>query len=577
MVTKVEQRPATLTAIHNYNLRNQGWPTSISVSNDIQGSNDHPNSPLDPVIYTHTRLGFYPSNADIIHQAKLSSAANVIPIGSYSPWELEKNSFGNTPAPKGHFIINAFDRNRQLPSGINGIYSPSRDTEDDRPSAVQFYAGRVWYLMPKGEVYFSQSMSDINRAGKCYQEQDPTAEDINELIDSDGGKIDITGMTKGYKMVPIRSELLLLGDNGVWSISGGPEQPFSATQQSLEKITDTGALGRDAVVSAEGEVYYWSQSGIYRLTVDPESGLIISQTLSATTIQTHYDSIPEIGRRSAKGYYDRPGKRIFWLYSDDVGYDGVNFRHKYNRTLVLDIITGAFYLHTYDITLAHISAFTTKSIGARNTDVLDVQTIALDQVVTGVGPDQVVVDDLSTGPDFNPPKLKILTFEETSTDIWQYVFSEFKDRTFVDFLTADATGVSYTSHLETGDDVVGDLIANKEANTAYLYFKSTETGFSGPPANLVFLNPSGCFLRAKWQWTDTVISGRWSDSKQVYRLPLWIPAGTEDTFDFGFDVVQSIEQLRGSGRGMRLRFDSETGKDFWILGWAIPYTGITAP
>lgn len=138
----VDTRPTTLTAVHNYNLRNQGWPDLHSCLSN-QAGNGAPTY-TDPVKYTYDTQGFYPSNADIIYLSKATAVNDTPSLNAFSPWYLEKTLVGNTPAAKGHFIINAFDRNRQTVSGISGIYDPEEDTTDDRPISVAFYSGRVW-------------------------------------------------------------------------------------------------------------------------------------------------------------------------------------------------------------------------------------------------------------------------------------------------------------------------------------------------------------------------------------------------------------------------------------------------
>ena len=152
-----DTRPTFLTTVHNYNLRNQGWPRIFDCSPNEGG--DGGSIRTDPVQYTFEKIGRYPSNADIIYYNKLTNAVRVAAIDTYSPFHLNRYSYGNSPAGKGHFIINAFDRNRQAVSGITGIYDPVRDLETDRPISVEFFAGRIWYLMPDGRVYFSQTLT----------------------------------------------------------------------------------------------------------------------------------------------------------------------------------------------------------------------------------------------------------------------------------------------------------------------------------------------------------------------------------------------------------------------------------
>lgn len=568
----VDTRPTTLTAIHNYNLRNQGWPTSFENSPNAGG--DGGTIVQDPVTYTHSILGVYPSNADIIWAAKLTSAVRVASLNSYSPWQLEREIFGNTPAAKGHFIINAFDRNRQSVSGIDGIYDESRDKETWRPISVVFHAGRIWYLMQTGEVYFSQTLTELKNAAKCYQEADPTAEDINDLVATDGGKIDIAGIAKGLTMIPVRAELAVLADNGVWTISGTADGGFTATDQEIRQITNVGVVGRETVVNAEDVIYYWSRGGIYALIQDQVSGALQPQNISQNTIQSTYLAIPEAGKVNARAFYDEAEKKLYWFYNDgdSSSYDGTNFRFKYNKALVLDLNLQAFYKYSFETEdLPWISAMLQKKAGGFDSVTENVTDGGVQ--VTNSGEDVTVTTIDTTLADV---KLKFLTFAETSTDTYQYTFSELNSDRMLDWYTFDSTGTNYTSFIETGHDILEDVISEKEANTVYCFFKRTEMNVTEDANNdLVFDKPSSCLMRAKWHWADSESSGRWSDQQQVYRLQRYLPVAA-GAYDYGFEVIQTINQVRGKGRALSIRFESEQGKDFHLLGWSIPYTVITA-
>ena len=565
----VDTRPTTLTAVHNYNLRNQGWPTTFSVAIEDDGGDA---DVRDPVLHTFDKRGFYPSNADIIYFAKLSAADDPEALNSFSPWELEKVAYGNTPAPKGHFIVNAFDKNRQDVSGITGIYDPSIDKTNDRPVSIAFYAGRVWYLMPTGLTYYSQVLTEIDNANKCYQDADPTAEDINELIATDGGELDISGISQGLKLIPVRAELIVLADNGVWTISGEQDATFNATSQEVRKITTTGILGPETVVEAEGTVLYWSEGGIYALVENPTTGFLEAQNVSQQTVQTLYLNIPVAAKKNARGFYDKAEKKVYWLYNDTEDYDGTNYRYKYNRALILDITLSAFYTYTFDISdgLPFIAGMIEKAPGNTSTTT----EIITDGGETVTDDGEALTVDL-TIRNTSDVKLKFLTFHETSAGVYQYIFSELLDDRVLDWYSHDDTGTDYSSYIETGHDILEDLISEKEANTVYTFFKRTEQNYTEVGDVIDYDYPSGCLMRAKWQWADSATSGRWSDQQQVYRLQnYYIPTGS-GSFDYGFEVIQTINQVRGKGRALSLRFESEEGKDFHLLGWSIPYTVMT--
>jgi hypothetical protein len=39
------------------------------------------------------------------------------------------------------------------------------------------------------------------------------------------------------------------------------------------------------------------------------------------------------------------------------------------------------------------------------------------------------------------------------------------------------------------------------------------------------------------------------------------------TFDYPYDTIVARTKIRGKGRVMRMRFESEAGKDLHLIGW----------
>ena len=91
---KIDAMPSELSDYHNYNLQNQGW--SLTEINKFYSDKKQ-----------------YPANNLQWFVGKDNS-------GNYNTEELLKHYFGNTPAPKGHFILDYFDKNRAKASGIYG-------------------------------------------------------------------------------------------------------------------------------------------------------------------------------------------------------------------------------------------------------------------------------------------------------------------------------------------------------------------------------------------------------------------------------------------------------------------------
>ena len=104
----------------------------------------------------------------------------------------------------------------------------------------------------------------------------------------------------------------------------------------------------------------------------------------------------------------------------------------------------------------------------------------------------------------------------------------------------------------------------------FMYFDRTEDGFTDVDGALMPDNPSSCMVQAQWDWADSINSGKWGTSFQTYRYKRnYIPTGTSDTFDYGKNIIVTKSKLRGNGKALSLRIESETGKDCKLLGWAV--------
>ncbi len=574
-----DEQPANLTPDHEYNLRNQGWPLKVD-ANSRRSGNGGITRDIDPIAITQVAIGVFPSNADIIYLAKAPAADDAEVIGSYSPFHLSDALFGNSPAPKGHFVFSAFDQNRTSVSGINNL---SGTVITERPSVTAFYAGRVWYAgVPNkeaaGDIFFSQIVNDIDNAGKCYQNQDPTAQDLNALLATDGGVIHIADMGQVYRMIPVGQDLMLIAANGIWAVSGTVGANFTADSFSVRKVTDLGTTSANSVLEAAGNLFYWNSGGIYMITSGSIDNQITIQRITQDKIQNFYDDISEKARAYTRGWHDQYENRIYWFYNDTEAYDAVNFRFSYNRVLALDLTLQAFFTYTISDLAANtpfVAGMTQKEAGS--------EAIISYNVVQGLGSSKLnvvqsgdnVVEDIAF-PSFTNVNLKMLTFQIAFDGNYEYTFSEFKDKGYADWKTWDQTvnnasntGANFTSHLQMGWQMYGDPIRVKKITGLSSYFNRTETGYSLVDGDIIFDNPSGCFVQTRWDWTGTDV-GRWTKLEEAYRLNrTYIPADENDPFTYGFDIVQTKLRMRGKGKSFSVRYSSEDGKDFQLIGFGV--------
>jgi len=565
-----DNRPSSLSNSHKYNLRNQGWNTSIVT---VSGA--------DALSYTKSTIGVYPSNSDIWTLGKISNPSS----GDYEKYDanvLKKNSTSKYQVARGSFIIDAFNRGNSRMTVSDVTSGLPADQEQGKISTIAAYAQRLFYSgisssvtgsdarSPNysGYIFFSKVIQSNNDLGKCYQEADPTAPDINDLIDSDGGSIQIPEATRIIKIVASQASLLVFAENGVWEVYGDTNG-FVATSFQASKISTNGVLNGDSVVNVNGTFIYWSKAGIYMLSTESASGRFKAESLSLTTVQTLFLQIPDIGKNYCKGFYDEKENRVRWLYNDSINYSESNYINKYNKELVLDVTLQAWYINT----ISDLEANTPYLA-----DYIEVPGYAVSETTSAVlaGTDTVLV-----GTDeviINEPLLinrsslfSYLCIQGTTFTVAKYINTTFKD-----WVTQDSVGANYTSYLVTGYELFGDTMREKQIPYILFYFKKTEDGYTDSGSGLVLDNQSSCKVQAQWNWTNSANSNKWGKEFQAYRiLRYYSPVSASDPFDNGQDVIVTKNKIRGSGKCLSLKITSEAGKDMKILGWAMPATGVS--
>lgn len=555
-----DEEPGTLTDAHHYNLRNQGW---LSPANDGTGSSityftqfgttdTVSQAPSTPITSYFTSTSRYPGNNKQWWVAKDSTT------GAFDPALLVKEYFGTSLSPRGHYVVDAFNIDR---SGVSGVPNIPVETLTERPTSVAFSNGRVWYVL-NSNVYFSQVLIDKSKAGFCYQEADPTSEVISDLIATDGGVIPIPEMTKGIHLEPIGSGMLVFSNNGVWFV-GGTDGGFKATDLSVTKVSPIGTRSPNSIVPVNEAIYYWSDIGIQGLsqkvgqfgTVD---GVFDKPNITEQTIQTFYNNISEDAKRYVKGVYDPQTNVIQWLYKDNT----ITNNYFYNKILILDLTLQAFYPWTISTSVDH-----PYLVGIVTTPVLTGYTGS------------------STNVTVRKTYIKYLFVLKEGADIYNYRlnFATFSSIDFVDWKThgdylADGP-LTYNSFVETGYEILEDALRKKQTPWVFTYFKKTEENFVEDGEDYTADRQSSCFFQVKWDWSNSNVSGKYSTKREAYRhVRQPTLSDTDLTFDTGYPIVVTKHKVRGSGRAIQFRFESDAaGKDFDLLGWAVDVTGATKP
>ena len=468
-----------------------------------------------------TAIGNYPSNADVWWYFKNSSDV-------FDPTtQINNVTFNSGPAPKGHYILNAF---QQLRSGVSGIASLTDVTTNFRPRTVTWFQGRVWYtgvdaqFSPIGDasyytwtenIYFSQTIVDATQLGNCYQTNDPTSDTFFGLLPTDGGVITIQGSGSIYKLFPIQNGMLVFAANGIWFITGSQGIGFTANDYTITKISAIQSISSSSFVDVQGLPYFWNEEGIYKITPS-QGGALQVEPITIGTIQTFYDAIPPSCKRFVRGAYHPIDYTIQWLYRD-TEFANVTERYQFNKILNYNTYNKAFFPYT-------ITNSNTSSDPWINGIVY----------VTGPG-----------GSNAPPPAIKYLTSTYTApAATYNFTFSDEHNEDYVDWESFNVVGFDYDSFFVTGYKLRGQAI--RKFQPQYIQVYSRTNGVS-----------SAYKIQGIWDYANDPNSGRWSS------LQLVTNALTE------YNTISRRHKIRGRGYTLQFKITSASGLPFAIQGWAV--------
>ena len=478
--------------------------------------------------------------------------------GDFDEAEWRKVFGGTTLTGNGHFILDFFNKDRATASGIAGLVT---ETEDSRFQSVAAFSGRIFYAgltsaKNSGKILFSKQLDNTSEAGRCYQQNDPTSEDFSDLLPTDGGVIVIPEATNIQKLHVFGSTLMVFAENGVWQITG-VDNVFRATEYSISRISEIGIDNPQTFVSVEGVPMWWSKHGIHTLQFDQVSGKAQEQNITIGTIQTFFDAIDATAKQNCHGTYDQTNKRIHWFYSDN----GEGISNKKNRVLTLDIAVQAFYPWAVSDSASSpdyiVGAEYYSGFGSDYQN-LDVVLSTGDDVVTSAG-DDVVVNKLTQLAQADSA-IVLMVYDGATGKMTMGLFSG------TDFL--DWGDANYTSYAEAGYDFMGDLVLKKNSPYIQVYLRPTEEGFTGSDATgYTPIRESSLLVSSYWDFRKTTSS----TAQQAYRLKYMpvVDVTQLGSWNYPEEIVTTRLKMRGHGRSMRLRFESEQGKDFVLLGFGV--------
>lgn len=577
----VEIRPTSLTDEHTYNLRNQTFAEPR-----INGNTETTGDPVD-IFYTKSGNAKYPSNSDSVVEVLYPDAGDgdSRTIDRFFADNLINSPLGTTPAPMGHFIIDALERGtsrlaeeealRDKYSEIgNAVNTLPLDKTPGGPTIVSEFAGRAWFGGFSGEIidgdsfsprlssylFFSQLVKSVNDITLCYQQGDPTSPKEPDIIDTDGGFVRLDGAYGLQSAHNVSTSLIVIANNGVWAVSGGGDEGFKATNYIVNKISDYGGSSPNSVVVGGDSLFFWGDNAIFHVHKD-QFGQWVSENISEKSIKTLYNNISYNEKVTCKGHFDNIERKIHWVYGE-----GINSTAN-SKELVLDVNIGSFNKH---------EVYTIDGEFPRIVDLFEtdpyITTSGGESVYIGSDIIQASAEDviISTSTSTSTVKETVYLAILGVSPYISYTFSTYSNDGFLDWESIDSVGVDAAAYLVTGYLTAGDNQRDKQVMYMTAHFKRTENGWELSGDQIIPANQSSCKVQAQWEWANHANSGRWGTEFQAYRYRrLYIPEDVNDDYDYGFTTIITKNKLRGKGKALSLKFSTEAGKDCHLYGWSL--------
>ena len=388
-----------------------------------------------------------------------------------------------------------------------------RDEYRDYPTTSTAAFGRVFYGQ-ENRILFSQIfVDDVNSLGRCYQRNDPTSAQLSDVLPTDGGEVTLQNSGRILRIEEYQRGIIAFAERGVWYIYG-PDSGFTATNYTQTKITEFPLYSTLGVVNVGDVIYYIAENGIYAVNTN-EFGRVVATNITEATIDSYY---LDFVSKDISGIYDPVRKQIWYVNAST------------DEALVQDLRSQGFYPQKFELT--------------------NDQDIPVTFRIEG--------EDLI-----------YYTLEDTGTGYYNLL--QLTDPTFEDL------GTPFTSYVVTFEESLGKFSHRKSVPNIYLFFNKTEdniTGFDG--TSYTFDNPSGCQFRAEFDYTNSTSANKYTQYRQVYRVNtrgylLQSPTYPQP-FDDGQSVVTYRDMIRGNGKSVRFRFQSEDNKDMQLLGYNVEYS-----
>ena len=439
------------------------------------------------------------------------------------------------------------DSNEEVDDDLLPSFSDPKTITD-----ITYMPGRLFYLV-NDTVLFSQVIKESGYGfDRCYQDADPTSEEISDVLPTDGGYVKLNNIGVGKALETFNRGVLVFGENIVYGLISPLEKNFTATEYDVVELSRAGLIGSRSVVSTDNMVYYWSPLGIFRIGINPQTGTsMVAECITHTTIQEWYDRIPNESKETCRGCFDYVNNRIYWYYSQPDDEEAEEPLHKLNRCLVYDLTYGAFMPFKVEGDEFITDVFNTKTSYEIS------PTLYIKAGGERVVSNGVPVIGAEEDTDFKrwTAVQHIIADTKGSTSFGDYNSREFKD---FDEHQYDSYMVSRPIMFE-GISAYGNPInstfGDKQVPILQTLFKRTEQVKLANGKD--YLAASGANIRMRWGWALDDRSNRWDMVQNGYRPQK----------DFLHDeYVESRIHVRGRGKAFQVEIRNDSNKDFRLAG-----------
>lgn len=510
----VDERPNSLDATNEYNIKNAGWYDDAKIT-DFE-----------------TAVGDFPSYADVWWIYR--DVTGALDFSLYT--EIDR---GTTLAPRGHYILNAFNQDRATASGVGGATATT--TSYFRPSVSAFFAGRVFYAGVsyagwESKILFSQVIEDISQVGNCYSRNDPTSETAFDPIDSDGGYFSIPEAGTIHNLASFGKYLLIFAANGVWALTGSDGLGFTATNLRVEQIGLVSTISAKSFIDARGLPMWWNADGIYTVTQNAQGNLDV-KSVTDNNIRSFFADIPLQSKLFARGVFDPNENIAYWIYRAEEASD-TESTYEFDSVLTFNALSQSFSPWLVDVTDVSIHDIflvgDIRSVAAES-EVLDND---LDTVTDNSLADVTIIETASS---LDTPEIKFLVSHEDSGTQFTMAGLNNARADYQDW--GAVTAADYESYFITGYRLRTQGVRHFQSNYLFLFLNVTD-------------EDNTCSVSSRWDFFSSDV-GRWS-------TPQTVSASTGDQ-----TIVRRKLLMRGQGVSVQYKFEASSGEGFNIEGWSI--------